>query len=100
MSDSYDSLPKGPDPGFEGAAFLGWLKKRGAIRGKKECERRCQEFSFTAKEFIAQVGVDYILIAKAGNGNTVVKLVDKVWADQWMTYYDLEVPHHSHWKSL
>jgi len=23
-----------------------------------------------------------------------------VWADQWMTYYDLEVPHHRHWTKL
>lgn len=27
MSDQYDNCPAGPDPYFEGAVFLGWLKK-------------------------------------------------------------------------
>jgi len=29
-----------------------------------------------------------------------MKLEKLVWADQWMTYYDLEVPHHRHWTEL
>lgn len=100
MLDQYDGYPKGPDPSFEGAVFLGWLKKRGGVRKAKDCERKCQENGFTAKDFIKQVGEEKVLIGLTGNGNKVIKLVDTIWADQWMTYYDLEVPHHRHWKPL
>jgi hypothetical protein len=100
LLNQYNSCPKGPDPGFNGAAFLGWLKKRGGIRREKDCERKCQENGFTAKAFIKQVGVEYIRIGQTGNGNKVIRLVNKVWADQWMTYYDVEVPHHRHWTHL
>lgn len=100
MVDQYDNCPKGPDPRLEGAIFLGWLKKRGAMRKVKDCERKCQENGFTAKDFIKQVGIQNVCIGQTGNGNKVIKLVDTVWADQWMTYYDVEVPHHRHWKSL
>ena len=42
MLDQYDGYPKGPDPSFEGAVFLGWLKKRGAMVRAKDCELKCQ----------------------------------------------------------
>ena len=96
----YDLYPDGPDPGINGAIFLGWLKKRGSIIKTQDCERKCEENGFTANEFIRQMGQEYILIGKTGNGNKVIKLVDKPWADQWMTYYDVEVPHHRHWTNL
>jgi hypothetical protein len=95
-----DVFPGGPDPGLDGALFLGWLKKRGAIRKKKDCERKCQENGFTARDFIKRMGIERIRIGETGNGNGVIKLVDTPWADQWMTYYDVEVPHHRHWKRL
>ena len=98
MPDNFITIPKNPDPERDGASFLGWLKKRGAMRGLQECERRCQEFGFTAKYFVKRIGVEKIQIAQTGNGNKILKLVDTVWADQWMTFYDLEVPHHRHWK--
>lgn len=39
---------------------------------------------------------DYIRLYRASGGDKVMKLEKLVWADQWMTYYDLEVPHHRH----
>jgi len=96
----YDQRPNGPDPGLNGAIFLGWLKKRGAIRKIKDCELKCKENGFTAKEFIKLMGDERIRIGETGNGNKVIKLMDKPWADQWMTYYDVEVPHHRHWINL
>lgn len=100
MSDISITFPESPDPGFDGASFLSWLKKRGAMRRLQECERRCQEYEFTAKDFVKKIGVEKIQIAQTGNGNKVLKLVDKVWADQWMIFYDQEVPHHRHWRKL
>lgn len=46
------------------------------------------------------MGLDYIRLYRTGRGDKVIKLEKLVWADQWMTYYDLEVPHHRHWTKL
>jgi len=98
--NKYDNHPAGPDPGLDGAVFLGWLKKRGSLRKVKDCERKCMENGFSAKEFIKKVGQEKIRFAMTGNGNKVIQLVEKPWADQWMIYYDVEVPHHRHWTHL
>ncbi len=92
--------PEGPDPGERGAVFLGWLKKRGGMRRVQDCERKCAENGFGAKDFVAGMGTAYIGVYRAGGGDRVIKLEDTVWADQWMIYYDLEVPHHRHWVRL
>jgi len=100
MVFSPTSFPAGPDPGFEGAVFLGWLKKRSGIRDAAHCKAKCKENGFTAEEFIDRVGEDYVLLGRRPGGNTVIKLEDKVWADQWMIHYNIEVPHHRHWMRL
>jgi len=50
------SVPGGPDPKENGAIFLGWLKKRGGLRGVVDCERKCKENGFEAKRFIKDMG--------------------------------------------
>ena len=92
--------PDGPDPEVKGAIFLGWLKKRGGMRKVQDCQRKCRENGFEAKEFVDTMGQDYIRLYRTGRGDKVIKLEKLVWADQWMTYYDLEVPHHRHWTKL
>lgn len=92
--------PPPPDPGYEGTVFLQWLKKRGAMRKKYDCERKCRENGFTAKEFVHRMGKDQVRLARTRNGEEVVKLMDRVWADQWMIHHGLEVPHHRHWESM
>lgn len=93
--------PEGPDPGHGGAVFLGWLKKRSGIRKVSHCESKCKENGFTAKEFIQSVGEDHVLLARTSGGEKVIKLQEnkRVWADQWMAHYGIEVPHHRHWVS-
>ena len=93
------SVPQGPDPKENGAIFLGWLKKRGVLRGAVNCERKCKENGFEAKRFIKDMGENRIALYLS-RGNKVIVLKDKVWADQWMMHYDLEVPHHRHWIDL
>lgn len=93
------SVPSGPDPKENGAIFLGWLKKRGGLRGVVDCERKCKENGFEAKWFIKDMGEERIALYLS-RGNKVIVLKDKVWADQWMMHYDLEVPHHRHWIDL
>lgn len=43
---------------------------------------------------------EYIAIRKSSDGQKVISLNDLPWADQWMIYYDLEIPHHGQWKRL
>lgn len=97
MTFSRQAPTEGPDPEHEGAVFLAWLKKRGGMRSEKDCKRKCQENGFTAKEFINKVGEDHIRLYRRSGGGKVIKLMNKVWADQWMIYYGKEVPHHRHW---
>jgi len=92
--------PPPPDPGYEGTVFLQWLKKRGALRKQSDCEKKCQENGFTAKEFVHRVGIGYVQLARTRDGERVVKLMDRRWADRWMIHYGLEVPHHRHWKPM
>ncbi len=100
MSDCDLPAPDGPDPEERGTTFLGWLKKRGGMRRIQDCQRKCRENGFEAREFIDAMGQERICLYRARGGEKVIKLEDLVWADQWMTYYDLEVPHHRHWIRL
>ncbi|MDD3069966.1 MAG: hypothetical protein PHX88_02065 [Methanoculleus horonobensis] len=100
MRERNHPMPEGPDPEERGATFLGWLKKRGGMRTVQDCQRKCRENGFEAKYFVDSMGSDYIRLYRAGGGDKVIKLEKPVWADQWMTYYDLEVPHHRHWTKL
>jgi hypothetical protein len=54
------------------------VKKRG--RTGKDCERKCRENGFTAKNIIKQVGVENTRIGQKGDGNKVIQPVDKVRA--------------------
>ena len=88
------SCPEGPDPKEEGAIFLGWLKKRGVIRKFQDCERKCKKNGFQAKIFVKKMGDSLIGLYTDKEGKKVIFLKNKVWADQWMIFYDKEVPHH------
>lgn len=89
-----------PDPGYEGCKFLQWIKKRGNVRSFRECKLKTQEIGFDVKDFIQRMHPKYIGKFKAGDGERVIALVDIPWADRWMRYYNLEIPHHRHWKKL
>ena len=92
--------PEDPDPGFGGCRFLQWIKKRGNIRSFKHCSLKAKELGFDAKSFIGVMHPEHIAIRKSSDGQKVISLNDLPWADQWMIYYNLEIPHHSQWKLL
>lgn len=92
--------PEEPDPEEGGTIFLGWLKKRGGMRKVQDCQRKCRENGFGAKEFVDSMGPEYIRLYRTSGGDKVIRLENLVWADQWMTYYDLKLPHHRHWTKL
>lgn len=89
-----------PDPGYEGCTFLQWIKKRGNVRSFRECNLKTQEIGFEITDFIRRMHPKYIGIFRARDGERVIALNDLPWADRWMRHYDLEIPHHSHWKRL
>jgi len=83
-----------PNPGQKLIPFIGWLKKRGCVRKVSQCNIKWKKEGIKIEEEIKRIGTEFICIYRARNGEKVVVLEDKVWADQWLIYYDAEVPHH------
>jgi len=94
------SLPPLPDPGQEITKFLSWLKKRSAVKQLRFCLKKCEQMGLNLDDIIKHIGKKNLHITRDGSGNEVVHLADTVWADKWMTFYDLEVPHHGKPKKL
>jgi len=63
-----------------------------------ECRLKAREYGFDAYSFVKEMGVEVIAAGRTRDGKKAIYLVDLPWADRWMTWYDLEVPHHRHWK--
>lgn len=95
--DNVQNLPtRGPDPGQRMIFLIGWLKKRGALRKLLYCNRKWEHLGIEIEEEIKRIGLeDYICIYRRSGGEKVVFLKNKPWADQWLKYYNLEIPHHS-----
>ena len=92
--------PMPPDPMYEFTEFIAYLKKRGALWELSDCELDWNREGFDIKTIILSFDPGRIGIYRSKGGKKVVLLKDKKWADQWMIYYDIEVPHHGQWKKL
>jgi len=90
--------PKAPDPTYEVTKFLSWLKKRGAVRKLNECKKKWENEGLNIESIIKLLSP--YLCKYTYKSEAVVNLEDKVWADQWMSHYNLEVPHHRHKKAI
>ena len=88
-----EDKPPEPDPTYQVTRFLSWLKKRGAIRKLSECTRKWAPEGLDIESVADRFYPELIGVYRY-RGEKVVSLNDKVWADRWMIYYDLEVPHH------
>jgi hypothetical protein len=91
-----DEKPHPPDPGENGARFLGWIKKRGFNVTYEECEAYCSPLGMDLKEFVKEMGPDHILIGRTSGGTVIVKVMDRRWASIWSRNYGYDLPHHSH----
>jgi hypothetical protein len=83
-----------PDPGYKSARFLGWLKKRGAVRRLSECIGKWADEGLDVERPVKRLLPENIGIYRSRGCEKVVWLRNLVWADRWMARYDLEVPHH------
>lgn len=92
------NTPIPSDPTFKVTEFLQWLKKRGAIRRLSECVKKWEVEGLNIESVIKTL--QPCICIYRYNGEKVVKLENKPWADQWMSYYNLEVPHHRHMKKI
>ncbi len=92
------NVPTPPDPTFSVTRFISWLSKRGGLRPLSECKRKWDGEGLDIESIIKEFNPQLKLYRS--RGEKVVKLENKVWASQWMSYYDLEVPHHRHRKRL
>ncbi len=90
--------PTPPDPSYKVTEFLSWLKKRGAIRKLNECKKKWENEGLNIESITKELN-PFICIYTY-KGEKVVSLENKVWADQWMSHHNLEVPHHRHNKRL
>lgn len=95
---SQTNTPIPPDPTFKVTEFLQWLKKRGAIRKLSDCVEKWEIEGLNIESVIKTLQ-PYLCIYRY-KGEKVVKLENKPWADQWMSHYNLEVPHHRHMKEM
>ncbi|HII00916.1 TPA: hypothetical protein HA351_04445 [Methanosarcinaceae archaeon] len=97
VSESTEPFP--PAPSYHTTEFIAWLKKRGAIRKLSECMRKWESEGLDIEDIVSSLGPETIAIYRS-RGEKVVFLKNKVWADRWMIFHDLEVPHHKHKKRL
>jgi hypothetical protein len=95
---SENPLPPAPDPGIRTAAFIAWLKKRGAVWPLAGCTFAWARKGVDVEEEARRLGITKIRICRTGGGQKAVFLPDKVWADRWLRHYGLELPHHSHFQ--
>ena len=92
-------VPNPPDPTYPVARFLSWLIKRGSIRRLSECKKKWEAEGLDIESVVKGLSPQYIGIYRS-KGEKVVKLENQAWASQWISHYDLEVPHHRHKKPL
>jgi hypothetical protein len=86
-------IPSPPDPGESFVIFLSWLKKRDCVKKLKICFLKWKQRE-SLEKIIKEFDNNLIQICWR-RGEKVVWLKNKVWADQWMIHYEVEVPHHS-----
>ncbi|AKB25559.1 hypothetical protein MSMTP_2090 [Methanosarcina sp. MTP4] len=97
VSESTEPFP--PTPSYQTTEFIAWLKKRGAIRKLSECMRKWESEGLDIEYTVNSLSPEIIAIYRS-RGEKVVFLKNKVWADRWMIFHDLEVPHHKHKKKI
>jgi hypothetical protein len=93
-----DPAPPEPDPGIRTAAFIAWLKKRGAVWPLPGCIFAWARKGIDVEETVKRLGIHKIRVCRTGGGQKAVFLADKAWADRWLRHYGQELPHHSQFK--
>lgn len=68
------------------------------MRKLNDCKIKCDSLGLNIESVIKTLH-PYLCIYRY-KGEKVVRLENTVWACQWMSYYNLEIPHHRHWKTL
>jgi hypothetical protein len=100
INKNQSNTPAPPDPTFSVTRFLSWLLKRGAVVDLNECKRKWGSEGLDIEDIIKKLSPKYLRLYRSRGGEKVVKLENQAWASQWMSYYDLEVPHHRQKKRL
>lgn len=60
-----------------------------------KCIFKWSQEGLDIEQVIKRMGTLNIDIYRSSGGEKVVVLRNKVWADQWMIHYGLEIPHHA-----
>jgi len=94
-----DDTPASPKTTELEARFLAWLKKRGGVQDLEMCQRKWSPMGLDVESSIKNKGTSVIRIGML-RGEKVVVLLDKSWAAQWVSYYEVDIPHHRQMQSL
>lgn len=102
-----DETPTPPDPGYNGAKFLGWIKKQGSLYEFNACKEECKYLNLDLKRFIKEMNDTCIRIRYGPTGRkakgepeVLVQILDKTWASKWVRKYKTDMPHHKGWIPL
>lgn len=77
----------------EDAYFLAWLKKRRGLVSIRICRIKWAKEGIDILELTKKLGEEMVCVQLV-RGEKYVRLINWVWADRWMIFYDIEVPHH------
>ena len=100
--------PPKPDPGEDFAKFLAWLMKLSGLAKLSKCkvkwERQLGQ-NTSIEEVVESFGHDLVVIIPRKGGRIekkYVMLTDEgwTWAAKWTHHYDVDIPHHRHFKKL
>lgn len=86
--------PSPPEVTPDFARFLGWLKKRSCYFHLDKCEDYWIVKGFDIRENIRVLGEPNFIYIGILNGKKVIHLKDQTWANQWMSFYGISIPHH------
>jgi hypothetical protein len=105
-----ESLPPEPDPGKDFAEILAWLMKLNGTAKLSKCKEKWEkhlEQEIPVEDFIERLEQrDCFVVIIPRKGGRIQKkyvmLTEKgwTWAAKWTHYYNVDIPHHRHFKKL
>jgi hypothetical protein len=91
-------VPAPPNLGLDLIKLFAWIKKHGSSWPLRQCQTKWNQLGHNGEDLekiIRKIGRnDLITLGKIGSSETIVQIVDRPWADDWASYYHVELPHH------
>jgi len=93
------NTPPLPNPGENGARFIGWLNKKRRRQPLNLAYNKAKEFGLDLDDFVSKMGIEYLIISrdktKSGQGKEKIYLLKSTWAMLWEEHYCCRRGHHN-----